>query len=52
MKTPEASYRASSHTALREETHTHAETLIKPCALEMESCELGEGLKKKHETVI
>jgi hypothetical protein len=24
---------------------------VKPCALEMESCELGEGPKKKHETV-
>jgi hypothetical protein len=51
MKTPEACYRASSHTAFRGEAHTVAETLTKPCAVEMETCELGEESEKKLETV-
>jgi hypothetical protein len=51
MKTPEDSYRASSHIALRGEAHTVAEPLIKPCAGEMETCDLGEELKKKLKAV-
>jgi hypothetical protein len=51
MKTPEDSYRASFHIALRGEAHTVAETLIKPCAVEMETCELSEKSKKELKTV-
>jgi hypothetical protein len=51
MKTPEDSYRASSHIALRGEANTVAEILMKPCAVEMETCELGEESKKKLKTV-
>lgn len=36
---------------LRGEAHTAAETLIKPCAVEMETCELGEESKKKLKTI-
>jgi hypothetical protein len=51
MKSPEDSYRASSHIVIREEAHTAAETLIKPRGVEMETCELGEESKKKLQTV-
>jgi len=47
MKTPDAPYRASSHTVLRGEAHTAAETLIMPCVVEKETCGLGEESKKK-----
>lgn len=51
MKSPGDSYRASSHIALRGEAHTAAGTLIKPCTVEMETCEPGEESKKKLKTV-
>lgn len=46
----EASYGVSCCTALAE-AHTFAETPIKPCAMEMTTCALGEHSKKKVETV-
>jgi hypothetical protein len=42
-----ASYRVSYRTALAGEVHTIAETLIKPCAIEMAPCVLGQQSKKK-----
>jgi hypothetical protein len=46
----EASYRVSYRIELTRETHTIAETLIKPCAVEMAECMLDEQAKKKLET--
>jgi hypothetical protein len=42
----EASYRVSYRIAPAEEAHTIAETLIKPCAIEMATCVLGEQFEK------
>jgi hypothetical protein len=47
----EASYRVSCRIALAGEAHTIAETLTKPCAIEMSACVLGEQLKKRLERV-
>lgn len=38
-------------TALAEEAHTVLETQIKPCAVDMTNCMVGEQLKKKLATV-
>jgi len=50
MKSCEDSYRASSNIALRGEANIAAETLIQPCAVEMETCALGEESQKKVKT--
>jgi hypothetical protein len=52
MKMPEAPYSVRYCAALAgEETHTIAESPIKPCAVEMATCVFGEEQKKKLETV-
>jgi hypothetical protein len=47
----EASYRVSYRIAFGGAAHTIAETIIKPCAIEMAACVLGEQSKKKLGTV-
>jgi hypothetical protein len=47
-----ASCRVSCLISLAGEAHAVVETLIKPCAVEMATCVLGEQSKKKFDTVL